>query len=366
MTMVLAAAIYPMQAAATRLRLAPVVDALIDAGVSTDLLTFLDDKGLAAWLTGGQARLRPGLHGLSRIPEMLRAASSCEMLLLQREALPVNSLVVERRAVQRGVPVIWDVDDALWEQVPRLGWARGGAEKYRWLARHATEVWAGSRHVADWAEAAGARKVMWVPATVPVAQDVSQDEREDDLLVWIGTPSSGPYIEALLHLLNDSISDWRVLVLGAAISVPNGLRMTQKPWSIDAETNALRRATVGIYPLDTSKPTTAGKSALKAVMYMANGIPLIATPTRSNRDVMTDGKEGLFASTTGEWCEALAVMQSPSIRLAMGEAGRQRAREQFDSAAWAQRLAGRVISLVEGKGEPPRPTAHVVGPRETG
>jgi hypothetical protein len=189
------------------------------------------------------------------------------------------------------------VDDAVWTSTLGAGASiRGTSKKYEWLARQATEVWAGNKHVADWASAAGARVVRWVPTTVPVPPLLHNDHREGDLLVWVGTPSTGPYVERLLHDLRDSLRGWRVRIVGARIVAPAEVEVTQCDWSPEAEADALNRASVGLYPLDVSHPGTIGKSALKSVLFMAHGIPLIATPTPSNMDVMTHGREGFFAS----------------------------------------------------------------------
>lgn len=337
-----------MEAAGTRLRLAPIVEALNQRGVSASLSTFLRDGDLAGWLSGGSSRVLPTLHGAARISAIMREVAACDVLLLHREALPLNTLLIERVARRRGIPIIWDVDDSMWAAANRVkSAARGGIAKYQWLAREAAEVWAGNRHVASWAEDVGGSQVTLVPTTVPVPATVAGQEREKDLLVWIGTPSTGPFIEALLHQLSDSLKGWRVLVVGATINAPAGVDVTQHRWSAAAEAAALRRATVGLYPLDVSHPTTSGKSALKSILFMAHAIPVVATLTASNRDVMTHAEQGFFATNTAEWVEALDALREPNLRARMGAAGHRHARADFDSAVWGGRLADRLCLLLD-------------------
>ncbi len=298
------------------------------------------------WISGGVRRVRPTLRGFGNLPAMFRAVGGADALVLQREMLPLDTTALEARAVRRSIPVVWDVDDAVWERDTLRRRARGSARKYEWLAAHADEVWAGSRHAVEWADRSGAKEVLWVPTTVGVPPTVSNDDREEDLLAWIGTPSTAPYVEHLLHSITPDLSGWRVLIVGGSISAPSDVRVEQQPWSLEAEATALRRAAVGLYPLDTSVTTTAGKSALKAVLYMAHGVPVIATPTRSNRDVMRHEAEGLFASTADEWRAALQALRDPAARAAMGAAGHRRALSEFDSATWGMRLASRVEALL--------------------
>jgi hypothetical protein len=344
---VLAASIYPKRAAATRLRLNPVLLELGRRGVPTHLWTFLNDADLATWIAGGSSRIGPACRGLLGLGTGLREAETCDLMLLQREALPLNSLLMEKRVLSRDRPLIWDVDDALWTSALGAGaLIRGTSKKYEWLAREASEVWAGNTHVADWASSAGARVVRLVPTTVPVPPVIHNDHREDDLLTWVGTPSTGPYVERLLHDLRDSLGEWRVHIVGARIEAPGELKVTQCDWSPAAEADALSRASVGLYPLDIRHPATIGKSALKSVLFMAHGIPLIATPTPSNLNVMTHGREGFFASSKTEWCEYLGVLRDQQERRVMGARGHQHAMANYDSGTWGAELCQTVIKLM--------------------
>lgn len=347
MTQVLAAAVYPMRAAGTRLRVAPVLEALTDLAIPNRLRTFVDNDDLDRWLQGGSGRILPAARGLRNASHALRDASNCDVLLLQREALPLNNLSLEKLVARRGRPIIWDVDDAVWARPTGRARIRGGYEKYSWLARSAREVWAGNEHAANWADAHGARSVHLIPTPVPVpAHPPSVIDREPDLLVWVGTPSTGPFIEAWVRDMSDALGGWRVLVVGAAITVPHGVQVTQVPWSPDAEADALIRGSVGLYPLDLSHPAVLGKSALKSVLFMAHGIPVIATPTPSNLNVTTAGSEGLFASDKVEWRSALNALRDPALRRSMGAAGHRRAIADFDTGAWGPQLARRVIHLL--------------------
>ena len=347
MTQVLAAAVYPMRAAGTRLRIAPVLEALTDLAIPSRLCTFVDDNDLDRWLQGGSGRIGPAARGLGSAGHALQSALHCDVLLLQREALPLNNLSLEKLVARRGRPIIWDVDDAVWARPTGRARIRGGYEKYLWLARKAREVWAGNEHAANWAEDHGARSVHLVPTPVPVpALPPREVDREPDLLVWVGTPSTGPFIQAWLHDMADALDGWRVLVVGAAITVPPGVKVTQLPWSPEAEADALTRGSVGLYPLDVSHPGVLGKSALKSVLFMAHAIPVIATPTPSNLNVTTAGDEGLFASNEAEWRNALDALRDPALRRSMGAAGHRRAIENFDTNAWGPQLARRVLQLL--------------------
>src|ERR1039458_8453085 len=97
---VLAASIYPEWAAGTRLRLNPVLLELRSRDIPSRLWTFLDNRDLPTWITGGFSRLGPACRGLQRVGAGLREAEACDLMLLQREALPWNTLLMEKRVLR--------------------------------------------------------------------------------------------------------------------------------------------------------------------------------------------------------------------------------------------------------------------------
>ena len=322
--------------------------ALNRAGVTSNLRTFLANQDLYGWLTTHRSKIVAGARGSVAIARTLRDVAECDVLLVHREALPFNNLLVEKFAHRRGKPIIWDVDDSVWVSVgPVRSIVRGSERKYRWLARNANEVWAGNRHVADWALAAGARDVILVPTTVPVPKVIDSSVRENNLLVWIGTPSTGRYIQSLLQEIHDRIQGWRVLIVGATIAAPPGIEVAQQPWSLAAEAAALRRAAVGLYPLDVKHASVSGKSALKSILFMAHGIPVIATSTASNAAVMTNSVHGYLVDSQDEWIEALSKLSDPALRSTMGAAGHEHAARTYDAASWGIRLAERVEAMLQ-------------------
>jgi glycosyltransferase involved in cell wall biosynthesis len=101
---------------------------------------------------------------------------------------------------------------------------------------------------------------------------------------------------------------------------------------------------VGIMPLPDT-PYAAGKCALKAIQYMACGIPVLASPVGIAPDVVGDGVCGLLARTTDEWLEGLTrLLCDPDLRERLGGAGRERARERYALPAAASALAGVLLA----------------------
>jgi glycosyltransferase involved in cell wall biosynthesis len=347
---VTAVSLYPSQIASTRLRVDPLRDPLAELGMDFHRWTFISNVDVNEWLRGGLSRVRPALRSVRNFRSGLNAARDCSLLVVQREALPLNSLAIEKAAVKDGAHLVWDIDDAIWESHRGVVAAlRGSKRKYRWLARHAAEVWAGNNTVAQWAVDAGARFVIVIPTTVASPAHIDNSRRESDLLIWIGTQSTVSFLEELLPRIAPSLADWRLHVVGARLEVPKGLRATQVPWTQEAELDALQRGAVGLYPLDSDHPMTEGKSALKSILVRSFGVPVIATRTKSTEAVMGVDEGGFFASTEDEWGEALGRLRNSETRDLLSSQGLEATRKRFGRDQWMRSSANRLLNLVEGR-----------------
>jgi glycosyltransferase involved in cell wall biosynthesis len=75
---------------------------------------------------------------------------------------------------------------------------------------------------------------------------------------------------------------------------------------------------------------------------MALGLPVVATDAVGNRDLIRSGENGFIATDVAGFLRALnCLAQSPELRRAMGEAGRQRVLNEYDQ----DKLGARWINL---------------------
>src|SRR5206468_6416903 len=70
-----------------------------------------------------------------------------------------------------------------------------------------------------------------------------------------------------------------------------------------------------------------GKSGLKALQYMAVGLPVVATAIGVNYRIIEDGKTGFLVKTEEEWIEKLNLLMDHSeLRKNIGLADRKSTR----------------------------------------
>lgn len=146
------------------------------------------------------------------------------------------------------------------------------------------------------------------------------------ILGWSGSHSTSKYLyllENVLKKLNEN-HDFKILVLGDADFKIDGLEVEARPWSAEEEIEQLQRIDIGLYPLPDEE-WVYGKSGLKALQYMALGIPTVATKIGANNRVIEDNVSGFLVNNEIEWIEKInALIINPSLRLQVGNEGRKR------------------------------------------
>lgn len=343
---------HPISVAATRLRTAQYEPAFRAHGFDVALWTLFAEPDLSRWYGRSQiARALVLAFSLRRVWSAIRAIRSADLVIVQREALPLGLPLLESYAARRA-KLVWDVDDAVWVdyvsptagKVPR--WLRTSGHKFERLCAAADEVWAGSEVLAAWCRQHNDR-VRVVPTVVEVPASVDEAVR-GRVVAWIGSHSTGPFLEEILPALAAVEPPPQVLVVGAAIShVPEGLPVRSLPWSPETEQWALSQARVGLYPIDERHPLAQGKCGLKAILYMAHGIPPVVTPTTTNARVVRDGREGLHADNAEEWTAAVQrLLDDDDLWTHCREAARERALREYSLQSWRPIVADRAWSLV--------------------
>lgn len=345
-------AVHPASVAATRLRAVQYRDALAREGLGLRLWSFLREDDLADWWGDSQRRRAlVALRALARLPLVLTHIRRASVVIVQREALPLGPPVIELLAA-RFRPLVWDVDDSLWQsyvsptagQVPR--WLRATGDKYRRICAHADEVWAGSEVLASWCRQHN-ENVTVVPTVVPVPDTLGPGPGERTV-GWVGSHSTGEFVEAILPALAEVDPPTRVRLVGARPNTPAGLETVIEPWSPGAEDAALAASRVGVYPVDPSHPLAEGKCGLKAILFMSKGIPCVVTPTTTNATVVRDGVDGLHARTPAEWRAAVeSLLDDDELWERCRKAGHERARSCYSLQAWAPRVVDRLQALNE-------------------
>lgn len=144
------------------------------------------------------------------------------------------------------------------------------------------------------------------------------------VLGWIGTAGGLRALEDLAPQLAAACARHgaRLRVVCDVPPTLPGVPLDFVPWAGGREAEDLATIDVGLAPVREG-PDTRCKCGLKALLSMASGAPVIASPVGALADIVVHGGTGFHATTPAQWGEALeALLSDRALRLRQGAAGR--------------------------------------------
>jgi glycosyltransferase involved in cell wall biosynthesis len=274
----------------------------------------------------------------------LHRAANYDAVILQRKLLPSWQLRVLRRASRH---LAFDFDDAV---LYRDSYSPRGP-KSRWRYRRfaqtvcvADTVVAGNDFLADCALRAGARveRVHVIPTCVeprayPLARhDVTKSAVD---LVWIGSSSTLAGLEQIRSIwqrLASALPQVRLRVICDRFPDSFPLPVIPVAWKKNTEARELAAGDIGVSWLPDDL-WSRGKCGLKTLQYHAAGLPVVANPVGSHREMIVDGETGTLARTPDEWVQAIGRLAGDArLRQRMGSIARQRIEANYSVAVWAK------------------------------
>jgi glycosyltransferase involved in cell wall biosynthesis len=257
---------------------------------------------------------------------------------------PFGYPLMEKLYVSINPNMIYDIDDAIFMKAESvvnrsIDFIRGRSKPF-FLMKHAKHVIACTPFLTEVA-------ITYNPAVSDISSTINTDtyqpvnNYQNDhkiILGWSGSHSTSPFLYLLKDVLLELNSKipFKLLVMGDASFNIEGLDVEAIPWSIENEVPTLQQFDIGLYPLPLDNKWVLGKSGLKALQYMAVGLPVIATAIGANYRIIENGKTGYLVKTKAEWLTQLeALMTNPALRKNIGTAARHNVVENFSVQATA-------------------------------
>lgn len=351
---VLALGVYPAQAAATRFRLLQLVEPLRRKGINLRFSSMLDANAFETLYDRGKWRSTTlGLirGAVRQLAQILRSRRT-DIVLVQRQALIAGPPLAEWIAIRRHrCPLVLDLDDPTYLQMTsptygtRISLIRP-AGKTDALIRRSSLVLCGSPAVAEHAKSLGAETVI-LPTVVDTevfAPRSTLDELGAPVIGWVGSHSTYEHVEPLFPVLEALARrhSFSVRVVGSGrttVPLPAGM-VEVVPWTMGSDVANFQALDIGLYPLGNDR-WSQGKSGLKAIQYMAVGVPFVCSPVGILAEIGQPGRTHLEATNLQEWEATLEqLLTNPRLRSQMGRAGRSYCLAHYTTAITAERLAG--------------------------
>jgi len=283
-----------------------------------------------------------GFSYARRLWSLLQAAKY-DLVWIEKELFPNLPAWPERLLRTLKIPYVVDYDDAIFHNYDLSGHLlkRLLKTKIDTVMRNAALVVCGNAYLAERAGSAGAGRVDIVPTVIDLQryQPVSSTGKERIVIGWIGSPSTGKYLELVIPALQALTAEFplQLRIIGTQLQDPR-LDVDCRSWSEESEVSEIQEFDIGIMPLLDS-PWERGKCGYKLIQYMACGKPVVASPVGVNRDIVASGENGYLASSTQEWILALRrLCQDPAARAKMGARGRLSVEQDYCLQVTAPRM----------------------------
>lgn len=145
-------------------------------------------------------------------------------------------------------------------------------------------------------------------------------------LGWSGSHSTSKYLYLLSNILLELQKThlFKLLVIGDInFKIPGLANIEAVPWNENTEVAELQKIDIGLYPLPYEE-WVLGKSGLKALQYMALGIPTVATAIGANYRIIKQNESGFLVNTPSEWLNALKkLIENEQLRQEIGTNARK-------------------------------------------
>jgi glycosyltransferase involved in cell wall biosynthesis len=308
---------------------------------------------------GRKARLVAQAFG--RRAKVLHSVRDFDLVYLYREAALIGPPMVELGVHRSHVPIVYDFDDAIFlpsssEANRQLRWLKYPA-KVRTLCSIASHIMTGNSYLADYALQFN-RNVSIVPSTIDMEKyqyDASQKTPGPPVIGWSGSITTIPYLETISGALQRLAKEepFRFRFIGPCDWHLEGVEVESVRWRSQSEAADLSALDIGIMPLPDDQ-WTRGKCGMKALQYMALGIPSVCSPVGFNEALIQDGQNGMLADTEDQWVEKLrTLLRSAQLRQQLGQAGLQTVEREYTAYVQAPRVLQIFRSAALGEPYPP-------------
>ena len=247
--------------------------------------------------------------------------------------------------------LLFDMDDAIWTRPGRAhSWFTAWRVKARlkqWLAA-ADMVTAANDYLANYARQFSTRvQVIHMALDTGQWQPREKNARDEVVMGWAGSPATLKNLEHIGPQLCE--------ILAANPSLKLAVYSGKKP-TLDCEFDYTRFAPgteaafvqqldIGLLPLPEDDAFTRGKSPIKALQYLACGLPVV-TQIRGATAEILDASNSLPVKQTSDWRSNIEKLLSDKVqREKLGSAGRDFVLREHDM----QKTLEKIITALRGK-----------------
>ena len=263
-------------------------------------------------------------------------AMNYDLVFIYREAAPLGPPLLEKFLHLMGKPIVFDFDDAIYlsssSNANKFMRFLKFPSKTNYIIKISTLVLVGNRNLQNYAFRFN-KNIAIVPTVIntDLYQPKEYSKKDKACLGWSGSITTITHLNLIKDVLREICLkyDTYIKVIGSNDFFIPGIKIFTQEWKLETESDDLREIDIGLMPLPDDE-WGRGKCGLKALQYMALGIPTICSPVGVNTEIIRDGVNGFFCRTEDEWVETLSLLiDNKELCERIGLEGRKTVEERY-------------------------------------
>ena len=334
---------YPIKVAAgQRLKFEPHFAALQAAGYEITVHSFMSMKLWNMVSTKGRTfqKIFWTLMGLLRRIYLVFSIRKYDCVYIFMNVFPFGPPLLERIYVRLAKKVIFDIeDDLLTQELGSINWLASilkSKKKSEYLIANADHIICSSPDLASKCLSISKKNnAVFIPPSLETdrfkSRPIPSIANHEPVIGWTGTFSSREFLDQIMPSLEMLYKKrkFKLMVIGNFKMENKNLDLEVLQWSAEQEIDQLHRFDIGIYPLPQND-WVSGKSGLKALQYMAIGIPAVCTAVGNVLNFIEHDKDGILIYNMLDWTETLVdLIDDVDKRLLIGSNARLKFLDNF-------------------------------------
>jgi len=345
--------LYPETAPSTRFRIYQYEPYLKQSGIQYSIKPVLPLK-LYQKLYGSNSLVKKALFQvcefLNRVKDII-SSFSYDAVVVQKGLTSINFYYLEKLLRIFNKNIIFDFDDAIFSSPPQelpkyLSFVQD-KNQIKKIIPMSKAVIAGNKFLAEYAKKYNPNTYI-IPTPIDLNKYTLTEKKDSDEVItigWSGSSGTNYYANRLIPIFNKIACSkpitFKIIsnnLKGIETDKLSNLSWEFIRWNPREEVEQLKTLDIGTMPLDNDI-WSRGKCGLKALQYMAVGLPCICSPVGVNKEIIQDGVNGFLANSREEWLEKLRLLiENPDLRKKLGQAGREAVEEKYSLKVNAPKL----------------------------
>ncbi|MGL4654242.1 glycosyltransferase family 4 protein [Cetobacterium sp.] len=188
--------------------------------------------------------------------------------------------------------------------------------------------------------------IVYLPTVIDIDKYYITEKKKNNtlIIVWIGSPSTEKYLDIIKTPLKElSLKyDFELKIIGSEKKI-EGVNVRNIKWEQETEIKEISNSDIGIMPLENTF-WEKGKCGFKLIQYMACGLPVVASNSPANKEIVNGN--GFILNEEKEWTIKLEkLLIDKELRKEMGKESRRIIEEKYTYQVWGKRYSQLIKNL---------------------